>query len=138
MCDELGYHEPGFMGSKTLQTPNIDKMAAGGVVFWNLFAGGSVCASTRCSLLTGKHTGLCSVRPNGVETPLRADEETIASVLKARGYATGLGKLTALAEKAHEPAREGSFALDVLNERDRRSGRSHPAQEKATNPKDEK
>jgi arylsulfatase A-like enzyme len=87
--DELGYYEPGFMGGKTIQTPNLDKMAAGGIVFRNLFAGGSVCAPTRCSLLTGKHTGHCSVRSNGGGTPLRAQEETIASIVKARGYATG-------------------------------------------------
>lgn len=87
--DELGYYEPGFMGSKTIQTPNLDKMAAGGIVFRNLFAGGSVCAPTRCCLLTGKHSGHTSVRSNGGGTPLRAEEETIASILKARGYATG-------------------------------------------------
>lgn len=89
MSDELGYYETGFMGSKTIQTPNLDKLAAGGIVFRNLFAGGSVCAPTRCSLLTGKHTGHTSVRRNGGGTPLRAEEETIASILKAQGYATG-------------------------------------------------
>lgn len=89
MCDELGYYEPGFMGGKTIQTPNLDKMAASGIVFRNLFAGGSVCAPTRCCLLTGKHSGHTSVRSNGGGTPLRADEETIASILKERGYATG-------------------------------------------------
>jgi len=87
--DELGYFEPGFMGGQTIQTPNFDKMAAGGIVFRNLFAGGSVCAPTRCCLLTGKHSGHTSVRSNGGGTPLRAEEETIASILKARGYATG-------------------------------------------------
>ena len=87
--DELGYFEPGFMGGKTIQTPNLDKMAASGIVFRNLFAGGSVCAPTRCCLLTGKHAGHTSVRANGGGTPLRAGEETIASILKARGYATG-------------------------------------------------
>lgn len=89
MSDELGYYEPGFMGGKTIQTPNLDKLAAGGIVFRNLFAGGSVCAPTRCCLLTGKHSGHTSVRSNGGGTPLRAEEETIASILKARGYATG-------------------------------------------------
>jgi len=89
MADELGYYEPGFMGGKTIQTPNLDKMAAGGIVFRNLFGGGSVCAPTRCCLLTGKHSGHTSVRLNGGGTPLRAEEETIASILKARGYATG-------------------------------------------------
>ena len=78
--DELGYFEPGFMGGKTIQTPNLDKMAAGGIVFRNLFAGGSVCAPTRCCLLTGKHSGHTSVRSNGGGTPLRAEEETIASI----------------------------------------------------------
>ncbi len=87
--DELGYYETGFMGSKTIQTPNLDKMAAAGIVLRNLFAGGSVCAPTRCCLLTGKHSGHTSVRSNGGGTPLRAEEETIASILKQRGYATG-------------------------------------------------
>ena len=48
-----------------------------------------MCAPTRCCLLTGKHSGHTSVRSNGGGTPLRAGEETIASILKARGYATG-------------------------------------------------
>ncbi len=89
MSDELGYYEPGFMGGTTIQTPNIDKLAAGGVIFRHIFAGGSVCAPTRCTLMTGKHGGHTSVRLNGGGTPLRAEEETIASMLKTRGYATG-------------------------------------------------
>ena len=89
MADELGYHEPGFMGGTTIQTPNLDRMAKEGVVFRHLFAGSSVCAPTRCSFLTGKHSGHTSVRANGGGTPLRADETTIASILKPLGYATG-------------------------------------------------
>ncbi len=89
MADELGYYEPGFMGGRTIQTPNLDKLAAGGLIMRNMFGGGSVCAPTRCCLLTGKHSGHTSVRLNGGGTPLRAEEETIASILKPRGYATG-------------------------------------------------
>src|ERR671921_365464 len=89
MADELGYFEPGFMGGRTIRTPNLDKLAAGGLVFRNLLAGSAVCAPTRCCLLTGRHAGHASVRANGGGTPLRADEETIASVLKKAGYATG-------------------------------------------------
>ncbi len=89
MADELGYHEPGFMGGQNIQTPNLDRMAAGGVRFKNMYAGSSVCAPTRCCFLTGKHSGHTSVRANGGGTPLRADETTIASMLKQRGYATG-------------------------------------------------
>src|SRR5688572_17147716 len=89
MADELGYFEPGFMGGKTIQTPNLDRLAAEGMVFKNMFAGSPVCAPTRCNFMTGKHSGHTSVRSNGGGTPLRAEEETIASVLKRQGYATG-------------------------------------------------
>jgi arylsulfatase A-like enzyme len=89
MADELGYFEPGFMGGKNIETPNLDSMAAEGMRFNNLFAGSSVCAPTRCCFLTGKHSGHTSVRANGGGTPMRADEETIASILKPLGYATG-------------------------------------------------
>ena len=89
MADELGYYEPGFMGGKNIRTPNLDRMAADGIIFKNMFAGSSVCAPTRCAFLTGKHSGHTSVRVNGGGTPLRADEQTIASMLKPLGYATG-------------------------------------------------
>lgn len=89
MADELGYFEPGFNGGRTIQTPNLDRMAAEGLRFKNIFAGSSVCAPTRCCLMTGKHSGHSSVRVNGGGTPLRANEATIASLLKPLGYATG-------------------------------------------------
>ena len=69
------------MGGRTIQTPNLDRMAAEGVRFNNLFAGSSVCAPTRCCLMTGKHGGHASIRANGGGTPLRADEVTVASLL---------------------------------------------------------
>jgi arylsulfatase A-like enzyme len=89
MADELGYYEPGFNGGKTIKTPHLDRFAAEGMRFANLFAGSSVCAPTRCCLLTGKHAGHTSIRVNGGGTPLRADEVTLASMLKPLGYATG-------------------------------------------------
>lgn len=89
MADELGYYEPGFMGGHNIATPNLDRMAAEGMVFSQMLAGSSVCAPTRCCFLTGKHSGHTSVRVNGGGTPLREDEATIASMLKPLGYATG-------------------------------------------------
>ena len=89
MDDELGYYEPGFMGGRNIQTPNLDRMTAEGMRFNNLFAGSSVCAPTRCCFLTGKHSGHTSVRANGGGTPMREEEQTIASMLKPLGYATG-------------------------------------------------
>lgn len=89
VADELGYFEPGFMGGTTIATPNVDRMARQGLVFRNMLAGAPCCAPTRCCLMTGKHAGHTSVRINPGGTPLRPEEETIASILKTRGYATG-------------------------------------------------
>ena len=89
MADELGYYELSCMGHPHIQTPRIDQMASEGVRFTQALAGSSLCAPTRCSLMTGKHTGHTSVRTNGGGTPLRADEATIGSVLRQAGYATG-------------------------------------------------
>ncbi len=89
MCDELGYYELSHMGNPNIKTPHIDKLAATGVRFTQGLAGSSVCAPTRACLMTGKHSGRTSVRSNGGGTPLRADEATVASVLKSVGYATG-------------------------------------------------
>ena len=89
MADELGYFELSCMGNPNLKTPNVDRMAAEGVRFTQALAGSSVCAPTRCCLMTGKHSGHTSVRKNDGGTPLRAGEETVASVLKRVGYATG-------------------------------------------------
>jgi len=89
MADELGYFELSCMGNPNIKTPNIDRLAAQGIRFTQGLAGSSVCAPTRACLMTGKHSGHTSVRSNGGGTPLRAGELTIASLLKAAGYATG-------------------------------------------------
>ena len=89
MADELGYYELSCMGNPHIQTPRVDRMASEGVRFTQALAGASVCAPTRCCLMTGKHSGHTSVRSNGGGTPMREGEETVASVLKRAGYATG-------------------------------------------------
>ncbi len=89
MLDEWGYFESGHMGNQDLITPNIDRFAAEGMQFTNAYAGAPVCGPTRCSLLTGLHAGHMSMRANSGFAPIRADEPTLGSVLKTRGYATG-------------------------------------------------
>ncbi len=89
MSDELGYYELSCMGNPNIQTPRIDRMAREGIRFTQGLAGSSLCALTRCCLMTGKHSGHTSVRSNGGSTPLRADEVTVASLLRKAGYATG-------------------------------------------------
>ncbi len=89
MSDELAYYELSYMGSPLIKTPNLDALAAEGIQFTQALAGSSVCAPTRCCLMTGKHSGHTSVRKNDGGTPMRAGEETIASMLRNAGYATG-------------------------------------------------
>ncbi|MDP6634924.1 MAG: sulfatase-like hydrolase/transferase [Phycisphaerae bacterium] len=89
MCDELGYYELSCMAHPHFKTPNIDRLASQGVRFTQALAGSSVCAPTRGVLMTGKHSGHTSVRKNDGGTPLRADEVSVAAVLKKAGYATG-------------------------------------------------
>ncbi len=89
MSDELAYYELGHMGNPHIKTPRIDRMAKEGLRFTSALAGSPVCAPLRCNLMTGKHAGHASVRRNDGGTPLRADEVTIATMLKQKGYATG-------------------------------------------------
>lgn len=89
MSDELAYYELSHMGNPYIRTPHIDQMAREGIRFTQALAGAPVCAPLRCTLMTGKHMGHASVRVNDGGTPLRAEEATIASMLKALGYATG-------------------------------------------------
>ncbi|MCA9054951.1 MAG: sulfatase-like hydrolase/transferase [Planctomycetaceae bacterium] len=89
MSDELGYYELSCLGNPNLKTPHIDRLASEGIRFTQCLAGSSVCAPTRCCLMTGKHSGHTSVRSNGGGTPMRAGEVTMASLLKDAGYATG-------------------------------------------------
>ncbi len=89
MLDEWGYFESGHMGHSELLTPNIDRFAKEGLRFTNAYAGAPLCGPTRCVLLTGLHTGHTSMRVNDGFSPIREDEPTLASMLRAKGYATG-------------------------------------------------
>ena len=95
MADDLGYGDIGAYGQQFIQTPNLDRMASEGLTFTQHYAGTSVCAPSRCVLMTGLHTGHSEIRankefaPNG-QLPLSDSAVTIATVLKNNGYHTGL------------------------------------------------
>jgi arylsulfatase A len=89
MIDELGYYELSCMGHPEMRTPNVDRLAAEGMRFTQVLAGGCVCAPTRSVLMTGQHLGHTTVRANGGGMPLTADDVTIAQVLKRAGYVCG-------------------------------------------------
>ncbi len=89
LADDLGYGDLGCFGQKQLKTPRLDAMAAGGMRFTQFYAGGPVCAPSRCVLLTGRHVGRATVRGNSIEPIiLKPGQPTVASLLKDAGYAT--------------------------------------------------
>ncbi|MEW6157086.1 MAG: arylsulfatase [Verrucomicrobiota bacterium] len=92
LADDLGYGDLGSYGQKKIQTPNLDRLALEGMRFTQAYAGSTVCAPSRCALLTGKHTGHCRIRGNA-KVPLELEDITIAEVLKSAGYRTAaIGK----------------------------------------------
>ena len=95
MVDDMGYADVGCYGQEYIQTPNIDKMAAEGMRFTNHYAGNTVCAPSRCALLTGLHMGHAEVRgnkqaPNGGQWPLSENAKTVAHYLSTAGYKTAV------------------------------------------------
>ena len=64
LADDLGYGDLGCYGQKRFATPNIDRMAAEGMRFTQHYSGSTVCAPSRCALMTGLHTGHTAVRDN--------------------------------------------------------------------------
>lgn len=95
LADDLGYGDLGCYGQKQIRTPHIDRMAKEGVRFTDCYSGTTVCAPSRCSLMTGLHTGHCYIRGNMSATtrdrvPLRPEDTTVAEVLKDAGYRTGI------------------------------------------------
>ena len=95
MADDLGYGDLGCYGQIMIETPNIDRLAARGVRFTDHYAGSTVCAPSRCCLMTGLHTGHAYIRGNREvkpvgQEPLPAGTVTVARLLKDAGYATAL------------------------------------------------
>lgn len=95
LADDLGYGDLGCYGQKRIRTPNLDRMAAEGIRFTDHYAGSTVCAPSRCSLMTGLHMGHALVRDNREvrpmgQYPLPADTATVARLMQQAGYATAL------------------------------------------------
>ena len=111
LADDLGFGEIGVQGQQYIKTPNIDALASTGMRFTNHYAGAPVCAPSRCVLLTGQHMGHAEIRGNdGMKSrgdvwnyekvsaspelegqrPMRAGTRTLAHLLQAEGYKTGI------------------------------------------------
>lgn len=111
LADDLGYGDLGAYGQTKIETPNIDHLAATGMLFTCYYCGSPVSAPSRTVLLTGRHTGHSQVRGNDEwsergdvwnyramiadstlegQRPLATGTTTIATLLKSAGYKTGM------------------------------------------------
>ena len=88
-ADDLGYGDLSAYGQARFATPGIDRLAREGIRFTDYYAGSAVCAPSRAALMTGQHTGHVWVRGNG-EIPLRAEDVTVAMLLRDAGYRTAV------------------------------------------------
>jgi len=91
--DDQGYSDVGCYGAEGFETPNLDQMAAEGVRFTSFYVSQAVCSASRSSLLTGCYPNRVSIF--GALSPqskigMNPNEETIAEVLKKKGYAAGI------------------------------------------------
>ncbi|HEY2839060.1 MAG TPA: sulfatase-like hydrolase/transferase, partial [Pirellulales bacterium] len=114
LADDLGRGDLGCYGQKKIRTPNIDRLAAGGVRLTQHYSGNAVCAPSRCVLMTGMHPGHAFIRDNRAmkpegQYPIPANTVTLGKLLQAAGYKTGafgkwgLGPM----ESSGDPLRQG-------------------------------
>ena len=90
-ADQMRASALGCMNDEQVLSPNLDELASQGVLFRNAIANTPVCTPSRASLLTGRHAWTCHSIVNDLRLP--EEEQTIADVLRARGYRTGyIGK----------------------------------------------
>ena len=113
VADDLGYGDIGVQGGKAVPTPNIDKLAKSGVRCTSGYVSAPYCSPSRAGLLTGRyqtrfgHEFNPHVGDEG-KLGLPLDQRTIANLLQAAGYATGLiGKWHQGFSKDHHPQARG-------------------------------
>ncbi|NID12355.1 arylsulfatase [Fibrivirga algicola] len=89
LADDMGYGDLGCYGQQRISTPRLDQMAAEGMRFTQFYTGSTVCAPSRATLMSGRHTGRTYIRGNG-EVALRPQDLILPEQLKKAGYTTGL------------------------------------------------
>jgi arylsulfatase A-like enzyme len=120
LADDLGYMDVGFNNATTFyETPNLDLLAASGMVFTDFYAACQVCSPTRASILTGKYpartdtTNFFSGRragkflPADFETQMALEEVTLAEALKEQNYRTFFAGKWHLGGAGHAPTDQG-------------------------------
>jgi len=121
LIDDMGQRDVGCYGSKCYESPNIDKLAAGGMRFTDGYAACPVCSPTRASIMTGKYPARLHltdwiaghVQPKAkLKIPdwtkyLPLEETTIAEALKPAGYVSACIGKWHLGNKEYYPGEQG-------------------------------
>ena len=111
IADDLGYDDVGCFGAKRIRTPCLDQLAQGGRRFTNYYAPAPLCSASRAALMTGcyaERVGIPGALMPHSKIGLSAAETSVAQLLKARGYATGLvGKWHLGHQPQFSPLRHG-------------------------------
>lgn len=92
LADDLGYEDLGFQGSPEIKSPNLDRLAAGGIRFTDGHVTASVCSPSRAGLMTGRYQQRFGHEANVPPTPhgMDLDEVTLGQKLRQAGYRTGI------------------------------------------------
>jgi arylsulfatase A-like enzyme len=89
LCDDAGYADFGFAGSQDLKTPNIDQLAANGIIFTDAHVSASVCGPSRAGILTGKYQQRFGFECNPEDKDgVDLNQKTLADAMKSAGYTT--------------------------------------------------
>jgi arylsulfatase len=109
--DDMGYGDLTITGATGYSTPNIDRMASHGVFFSHYYSPQAVCSASRAGLLTGcypNRVGFAGAIDHSSKMGISSEEETIAQVLKKKGYATAaFGKWHLGVQKQFLPKQHG-------------------------------
>lgn len=92
-ADDVGYGDIGCYGATRVKTPNLDKLAGGGLQFTNAHASSATCTPSRYSLLTGEYAWRkkgTGILPGDASMIIRPGRTTMPSLLQQQGYRTGV------------------------------------------------
>ena len=91
--DDMGYGDISLTGAYGYETPNLNRMAAQGMLFTHFYAPQAVCSASRAGLLTGcypNRVGISGALGPNSNSGINSDEMTMAELLKQKGYKTAI------------------------------------------------
>ena len=111
LADDMGYADAGFMGSKEIRTPELDKLAHAGTILSSYYVQ-PVCSPTRATLMTGRYptrTGVYTIVRPQASWGLKLEERILPQALREAGYETAIVGKWHLGEfqEAYRPTKRG-------------------------------